>query len=199
VRCLHLFMQSETRADRSGGGFGLGLTLVRRLVEMHGGSIEAASDGPGTGSRFTVRLPLATSSAVVRPSAAPGAVETPAHRRILVVEDNGDVAESLAMALGLDGHTVKIADEGGAALEALKTFAPDVVLLDVGLPGMSGYDVARRIRESEAGADLAIIAVSGYGQGEDHEPWQQAGCDAYLIKPVDPDALRAALRSQRPR
>lgn len=190
-----LFMQPGTGAERSGGGFGLGLTLVRRLTEMHGGSIEAASDGPGTGSRFTVRLPLAASPAVVPPSAAAARVETPAPRRILVVEDNRDVAESLAMELTLDGHTVKIAADGIAALAAVKTFAPDVVLLDIGLPGMSGYDVARRLRQGEQGADLLIIAVSGYGQGADHALWRQAGCDAYLLKPVDPDALHAAMRA----
>jgi signal transduction histidine kinase len=193
-----LFTQPGERADRAGQGLGLGLTLVRHLTEMHGGSVEVASDGPGTGSRFTVRLPIASAPGAKAPSADP-AVDVARSRRILVVEDNEDVAASLAMTLAHDGHTVRTVHDGSAALEAVQTFAPEVVLLDVGLPGMSGYDVARRLRETESGAPLAIIAVSGYGGGKERTLSRLAGCDAHLVKPVDPDALRAALRSRTAR
>jgi two-component system CheB/CheR fusion protein len=179
--------------SHSGDGLGLGLTLVRRLTEMHGGSVEAASDGHGKGSRFTVQLPVAPSPGAAAGSAEPRAVDTRPLRRILVVDDNEDVAECIANRLTLDGHTVKLTHDGPSALEAVKTFAPDVVLLDVGLPGMNGYEVARRIREAEENSALVIIAVTGYGQSEDRVLSQRAGCDAHLVKPVDPDLLHAAL------
>ena len=119
-------------------------------------------------------------------------VETP--RRILVVEDNDDVAQSLSMTLALDGHSVGVARDGHTALEALQTFQPDVVLLDVGLPDMSGYEVARQIRAADSGSHPTIITLSGYGQLEDRRQSKQAGCDGHLVKPVDPDALRDLFR-----
>jgi signal transduction histidine kinase len=177
----------------SGDGLGLGLTLVRRLTEMHGGRVEAASDGPGKGSQFTVRLPVAPSSDAVPESAEPRAVDAPQPRRILVVDDNEDVAEGLASSLVLDGHTVKTTHDGPSALAAVTTFAPDIVLLDVGLPGMDGYEVARRMREAGENLALVIIAITGYGQSEDRLLSQLAGCNVHLVKPVAPDVLRAAL------
>jgi two-component system CheB/CheR fusion protein len=193
------FTQREASRERS-AGLGLGLTLVRTLAEMHGGSAEAASDGPGQGSRFTVRLPIVSMArGTVPPNQAPRHAEAPTPRRILLVEDNQDVGETLALALALDGHTVRIVRDGPAALEVVPAFDPEVVLLDVGLPGMTGYDVARRLRQDPERAGLLIIAVSGYGNEEHRRLSEQAGCDAHLLKPVDPDAFRPALDRAAPR
>jgi signal transduction histidine kinase/ActR/RegA family two-component response regulator len=192
---FELFTQAGRSIERAAGGFGLGLTLARSLAGMHGGTVEAASDGPGQGSRFTVRLPILAGWPPAASSTTPlprEVVVTP--RRILVTEDNDDLAESFSMALALDGHSVHVASDGHAALRALEVFEPDVVLLDVGLPDMSGYDVARRIRSDGKRAHLTIITLSGYGQPEDRRQSQEAGCDTHLVKPVDPDVLRNLFR-----
>jgi signal transduction histidine kinase/CheY-like chemotaxis protein len=193
---FELFKQVSRSAERSAGGFGLGLTLVRSLAEMHGGTAEVASDGPGLGSRFTVRLPVWSGpppAAPAPPAPAPEAAATP--RRVLVTEDNEDLAQSVALTLALDGHSVRIASDGHSALHALPVFDPDVVLLDVGLPDMNGYEVARQIRRHSPRTDLTIITLSGYGQPEDRRQSKAAGCDAHLVKPVDPDVLRDLLRN----
>jgi PAS domain S-box-containing protein len=191
-RMFDLFVQADRSLERSEGGLGIGLTLVRRLVELHGGSVRAHSDGLGKGTEFTVRLPAAG------PEAARGATvpselrrERPslAPRRILVVDDNEATARGLARLLKLASHTVDILHEGRAAAEAARRLAPDVVLLDIGLPGMDGYQVARAIRQEEACAATLLIAVSGYGQDEDKRRSREAGFDEHLVKPVDVDAL----------
>jgi signal transduction histidine kinase len=184
--------------DSSAGGLGLGLSLVRDLAQRHGGSVEAASGGPGLGSQFTVRLPGLAAPHTGLPPAIPTTARMPNLRRLLIVEDHPDVAESLALILRCDDHEVRIAHDGPAALQALSKFKPDVVLLDVGLPGMDGYQVARRMREEALESKLTIIALSGYGQTEDHSQSMQAGCDAHLVKPVHPNVLRSMLGAEIP-
>src|SRR6185295_15927157 len=174
-----------TQLESSVGGLGLGLALVRDLAERHGGSVEATSEGPGMGSQFTVRLP-GLPALPMPPPAVLKTARVPSPRRLLIVEDHPDVAESLALILRCDGHEVRIAHDGPAALKVLKKFKPDVVLLDLGLPGMDGYQVARRMREEAPESNLTIIALSGSGQAEDHGQSMQAGCDAHLVKPVHP-------------
>jgi CheY-like chemotaxis protein len=190
------FTQADRSLARSEGGLGLGLTLVRRLVEMHGGVVEVSSPGPGQGSTFTVRLPLGSDRAVVaeeRPAAS--APDVHASRRILVVEDSADSAETLAIMLRLAGHQVQIAPDGPSALEAFERYEPSVVILDIGLPGMDGYEVARRLRASHDGRRISLIALTGYGQAEDRRRSAEAGFDHHLVKPVDPVILEELLDS----
>jgi signal transduction histidine kinase/ActR/RegA family two-component response regulator len=170
-------------------GLGLGLTLVRNLAELHGGVVEAASEGPGKGSEFTVRLPLIPRSSV---NVAQKAIRQTS-RRILLVEDNGDIAEALKIILARDGHAVGVAQDGAVALEMLRTFDPDIVFLDIGLPDMDGFELARRMRSETKRADLMIVALSGYGQEAHRRLSKEAGCDEHLVKPVHPDVLRTFL------
>jgi signal transduction histidine kinase/DNA-binding response OmpR family regulator len=191
---FNLFTQAERSLDRSQGGLGIGLTLVRRLVEMHGGTVEARSDGPGKGSEFLVHLPALAEAAEPQPAAGSSeALSAPgAGSRVLVVDDNVDAAESLAILLRLGGCVVRLAHDGPTALEAAQTFRPEIVLLDIGLPGMDGYEVARRLRTCPASADAVLVAVTGYGQAEDRVRSHQAGFDHHLVKPVDLAALHSA-------
>jgi signal transduction histidine kinase/ActR/RegA family two-component response regulator len=184
--------------DSSAGGLGLGLALVRDLAERHGGSVEATSEGPGLGSQFTVRLPGLAPPPTIPPPVVHKTERIPNPRRLLIVEDHPDVAESLALILRCDDHEVRIAHDGPAALQVLSHFKPDVVLLDVGLPGMDGYQVARRMREEALESKLTIIALSGYGQTDDYSQSMQAGCDAHLVKPVHPSVLRSMLGAEAP-
>jgi CheY-like chemotaxis protein len=186
-----LFRQGTRTLDRSQGGLGIGLTLVRRLVELHGGRVEASSPGPGKGSTFSVWLPASTAAEAwgARVKASRGVPRL----RILVVDDDPVVAESMLVFLELDGHEVRGADSGEAALRFISEFRPDVVLLDIGLPGKDGYAVARMIRQLPGGADLKLVAVSGYGHEEAMAQSIQAGFDRHLVKPVDPEALGALL------
>ena len=187
-----------TQVEPSAEGLGIGLALVRTLAELHGGSVEASSEGNGRGSQFTVRLP-SLQAATAAPTKVLGKMPTtPNPRRLLIVEDHADVAESLAMILEEDDHAVRIAQDGPAALQALTEFKPHVVLLDVGLPGMDGYQVARRMREETPVSSLTIIALSGFGETEDFRRSKQAGCDAHLVKPVPPDVLRKLLGATPP-
>lgn len=186
-----LFAQADQPLDRTEGGLGLGLTLVRTLIQMHGGMVEAHSAGVGQGSEFILRLPALAEVAdqVAKPKAEPQGFT----RRILVVDDLADAAESLADLLRILGHEVRTARDGPAALEAMTEFRPDVVLLDIGLPGMDGYEVARRMRQQSEAPPVRIIALSGYGQDGDHKQPGDAGFDQRLVKPVDLDALKEIL------
>jgi two-component system CheB/CheR fusion protein len=186
-RIFDLFMQAEAAGTH--GGIGIGLTVVRRLVEMHGGQVEASSPMDGRGSEFIVRLPALAPvriAPLVRPVRSPAAS---ARRRIVVVDDNVDAAESLALLLQHDGHEVQVAHDGHAALDVARGFQPDVVLLDIGLPGLNGYDVARRLRVDPAVPALTLVALTGFGQDEDRRRTSAAGFDHHLTKPVEYDAL----------
>jgi PAS domain S-box-containing protein len=193
-KVFDLFTQADRTHDRAQGGLGIGLTLVRSLVDMHGGSVEARSDGPGHGSEFIVRLPLAVGRLAVqqrRLTDSPG--ESLAGRRVLVVDDSRDAADSLKMLLKLLGADVHSANDGLAALEALETYRPAIVLLDIGMPGMDGYEVARRMRQLSIGQEATLIALTGWGQEEDRRRSKEAGFDHHLVKPVDMGALQALL------
>jgi CheY-like chemotaxis protein len=185
-RLFEAFTQADRTLDRSRGGLGLGLALVKGLVQLHGGRAEAFSEGPGKGSRFTVRLP---------PEGGQAEPEVPKSLRILVIEDSRDGAESLRLLLELCGHEVRVAHTGAAGIQAAREFRPGVVLCDLGLPGgLSGYDVARALRQDPE-APARLIAVSGYGQPE-HRDWAQAaGFDLHLTKPIDPAELQRRLAS----
>jgi len=198
-RIFDLFVQERQALDRSEGGLGLGLTIVRSLVGLHGGSVEARSAGTGRGTEILVRLPLAADDATVLTTSARsnhrrltplvGVPSTGRSRRVLVVDDNEDAVESLADALLELGHTVETAYDGPAALGLLQRYTPDVAFLDVGLPVMDGYELARRIREDRRFARTVLVAVTGYGQKRDRAQAREAGFDAHLVKPVDLHAI----------
>jgi signal transduction histidine kinase len=176
------------------GGLGIGLALVRRLVELHGGTVEASSEGHERGAEFVVRLPEVAEMPAADSNGTPKAeAGTPAARRVLVVDDNVDSAESLAMLLRLGGHEIETAYDGLQAVEAAERFKPDLVLLDIGLPGIDGYDAAARIREGCDGRELVLVAITGWGQEEDRRRSREAGFDAHLTKPVDMAALSRLL------
>jgi PAS domain S-box-containing protein len=186
-----LFVQGDTSLGRSRGGLGVGLTVASRLVELHGGTITAKSE-VGKGSEFVVKLPLL--SETPKQNLAVATASAPAiSRRVLVVDDNVDAAESEAILLRLEGHTVRVVHDGLAALAAVGEFQPEVMLLDIGLPGMNGYEVAQQLRSQFADRRLVVIAVSGYGQEQDRRRSLEAGCDYHLTKPVDPDVIREFL------
>jgi signal transduction histidine kinase len=194
-RVFDLFTQLGRTLDRSDGGLGIGLTLVKSLVEMHGGSVSAASEGPGRGSEFAVRLPKLQASG--RPdTAAPAPLPSPESLRILVVDDNPDAGDSLAEFLGMLGHRVQVLRSGMEALEVARSLRPDVALLDIGLPGISGYDLARQLRSEPFGERIRLIALTGYGQDEDRRQSIEAGFDHHLTKPADPVALAKLLRTR---
>lgn len=191
------FVQARRPADRPRGGLGLGLTIVRALVQLHGGRIEAHSLGPGMGSEFTMWLPLAPAPA----EAADGPSTTPplvVPRQVLVVDDSEDAAEMLGMLLRLDGHTVRLAHSGHAGIEAATTFAPEVALVDIEMPDMDGFEVARRLRQDPGLASMILVALTGYSQEEDVRRSRAAGFDHHLVKPVDMDLLRRLLSGPLP-
>jgi CheY-like chemotaxis protein len=190
TRIFDLFTQVERSLDRSRGGLGIGLTVVRSLVELHGGSVRASSDGLGRGSRFEVRLPLSSAAPPrASPSTPPPAVRS---RRVLLIEDSADIREMLGALLRDAGHRVDTTPDGPAGLEQVRAARPDVVLIDIGLPGMDGYEVARAIR-AELGSDVLLAALTGYGQPGDRERARRAGFDAHLTKPVRLKALQKLL------
>jgi CheY-like chemotaxis protein len=193
-RVFDLFTQVDRTLDRAQGGLGIGLTLVRSLVEMHGGTVEAASGGIGTGSEFTVRLPLL--SGADTPAAETVAAPPALRRHILVVDDNHDAGDSLGDLLELSGHAVRVARSGPQAIEVAREFRPDVAVLDIGLPGMSGYELAGRLRAESFGPSLLLVALTGYGQDEDRRRTQEAGFDHHLTKPADLAQLTALLTSR---
>jgi signal transduction histidine kinase/DNA-binding response OmpR family regulator len=192
-----LFFQEDRAPDRRRGGLGIGLTLVRQLVELHGGQVEAASEGEGCGSRFTVRLPLCP-PAVAHEAKTELDGQVLKRSRILIVEDNEDARQMLQMLLMLTGHEVHAAGDGPSGLEMARTKRPDIVVIDLGLPGMDGFEVARRLRAGPE-TDVRLIALSGYGQPEDRRKTLDAGFDMHLVKPVDPARLSTAIAAVRKR
>ena len=197
-RLFEMFSQVPSALERSQGGLGIGLALVKGLAEMHGGTVAARSDGPGKGSEFVVRLPVAGGTPAGRSQAAPGepAAARP-RRRVLVADDNRDAADSLAEMLRIGGHEVHTAYAGRAAVEAAARLRPDVAVLDIGMPGLTGYDAARRIRSESWGRDITLVALTGWGQEEDKRRATGAGFDHHLTKPVDPAALERLLAGLR--
>ncbi len=195
-RVFDLFTQAERPLDRSHGGLGIGLTLVKRLVEMHGGSVQAHSAGPGMGSEFEVHLPVA---AIIHPQATTASIKNEAHGhlRVVIVEDNYDAAEALTMLLELFGHEATIVQDGLAAIEAVRDGAFDIALVDIGLPGIDGYEVARRIRMLPNAKTMMLVALTGYGQESDKQRALSAGFDEHLTKPVKIERLQALLNRPR--
>jgi CheY-like chemotaxis protein len=184
-RLFEPFSQADDSLDRSAGGLGLGLALVKGLVELHEGSVTAHSAGVGRGSVFTLTLPLVTAPADAE-TTPETASDRPAGLRILVVEDNADAAVSIQMLLELDGHAVDVALDGASGVSAARRHRPDIVLCDIGLPGgMNGYEVARQLRASPGLEDVMLVAVTGYGQDEDRQKSAAAGFDRHLLKPID--------------
>ena len=194
ARVFDMFTQVPHAIERSQGGLGIGLTLVKRLVELHGGQVEAKSVGPGLGSEFIVRLPerMTDHAAPVAVAALPDKVSSP-KQRILVADDNRDAADSLAVMLRIAGHDVRTAYDGQQALDVAETFKPSLALLDLGMPRVNGHDTARRLRETEHGRNIVIIALTGWGQPEDRNRSLAAGFDHHLVKPVDPSMLERLL------
>ena len=198
ARIFDMFTQADRRLDQSQGGLGIGLALVRRLVDMHGGHVEAHSAGVGQGSEFVVRLPIVAADRRKQPRAETRQLEdaelAPA-RRILIVDDNADNANSLAMMMRFLGHETALAYDGVEALETAETFHPDVILLDIGLPKLSGHDVARSIRARPWGKSVMLVALTGWGQDHDRRRSQEAGFDHHMVKPVEFEALRQIMVS----
>jgi signal transduction histidine kinase/ActR/RegA family two-component response regulator len=191
-----MFSQITSSRDRSEGGLGIGLALSKGLVELHGGRIEARSAGTGKGSEFIVTLPLGAIDSAQQNVVTESATGTSIARRVLVADDNRDAADSLAMLLRIDGHDVSVVHNGRDALEALVRLRPDVALLDIGMPGMSGYDIARAARATPAGRAMTLVAVTGWGQESDKAEALAAGFDHHFTKPVDPARLSELLREQ---
>jgi CheY-like chemotaxis protein/two-component sensor histidine kinase len=200
-KIFNLFTQLDQTSGRSQSGLGIGLALVQRLVEMHGGSVTAQSDGLGRGSEFTIRLPLfiretnpqvktlsALEQSMINAEGTP-----PTQRRILVADDNNDALESLATLLQLSGHEVYTAVNGAVALESAEQHRPEVALLDIGMPKLDGYEVARRIRAQPWGQRMTLVALTGWGQDSDRRRSQEAGFDCHLVKPVDLEVLESLL------
>jgi CheY-like chemotaxis protein len=192
-----MFSQIEGVEGRSEGGLGIGLTLVRGLAELHGGTVEARSAGLGQGSEFIVRLPISdhqTSS----PRATDPPPASPERRRVLIADDNRDAADSLSLLLELSGHEVRVAHLGRTALSLAQTFRPDVAFLDIGMPDLTGYEVARALRQEPWAMNLRLIALTGWGQEDDRRRALEAGFDHHLTKPVSPDLLQGLIASKLP-
>ena len=202
-RIFDLFVQERQAVDRAQGGLGLGLAIVRNLVERHGGSVAATSDGPGRGSEFVVRLPRAMNAEAIprgQPAgpALAGHALHPAGLRILVVDDNVDAAALLAEAFNTRGYQARVAHDGPTALSVAAQFAPEMAILDIGLPVMDGYELATRLRELPGLQGIRLIAVTGYGQESDRHKTQATGFDHHFVKPVDFDAVEAAVKRSLP-
>ncbi|HEY5897618.1 MAG TPA: ATP-binding protein [Burkholderiales bacterium] len=197
TKVFDMFTQVDHTLERAQGGLGIGLTLVKRLVELHGGTVEAQSEGTWRGSRFVVRLPRSVrrAPAAMRPPAlSPGKVRP---YRILVADDNRDAADSLAGMLRLGGHDVRIVYDGREAVQLAESFRPELALLDIGMPRMNGYDAARAIKE-KAASDLMLVALTGWGQPEDKRRSREAGFDYHFVKPLDPAVLERILTQNEP-
>jgi CheY-like chemotaxis protein len=192
-RVFDLFAQERQALDRSEGGLGLGLSIVKSLVELHGGKVEARSGGRGLGSEFSVHLPLSQQADAALPTPQPVQQAPRGSLRVLVVDDNEDAAGLLAKALTRLGQVVRVAHDGPSALKAVETFTPDLALLDIGLPAMDGYELARRLRTLPALAGVRLVAVTGYGQVRDREAAEQAGFHEHVVKPVNLAMLEGVL------
>ena len=190
-RIFDMFVQGRSALERVGGGLGIGLALARRIAELHGGTLEAKSEGANRGSEFVLRVPL--SQAPVRREAPPAEQRAALPRRILVVDDNVDAATTLDVLLRSLGHETRVAHEGMTALEIAREFRPQVILLDIGMPGLDGYEVARRLRAMNHGRTFRIVAITGWGQEADRLRSKEAGFDLHLVKPVDPGVLVSVL------
>jgi len=185
-RIFDMFRQADRTGGRSRGGLGIGLFIVKRIVEMHGGSVEAASPGLGQGTEFVVRIPALAADEVLPAAPAVAALEPPTRRRILVVDDNADAAESLAVLLSMSGHETRLAFDGETAFAEAAGFRPEVVFLDIGMPTLDGHETARRIRAEPWGQAVVLVALTGWGQAEDRRRSKEAGFDHHLVKPADP-------------
>jgi PAS domain S-box-containing protein len=195
-RVFEMFRQADHTGGRSRGGLGIGLFLVKRIVEMHGGTVEATSPGLGKGAEFIVRIPAR--EAVVTeetPEPAGGETAAPLRRRVLIVDDNADAAESLAVLLSMHGHDTRVANDGEAALVSAAGFRPDVVFLDIGMPNLDGHETARRLRAQPGGNAMVIVALTGWGQAEDRQRSKDAGFDHHLVKPADPAVVSKLIAS----
>jgi signal transduction histidine kinase len=191
-----LFAQLDRTLERQGGGLGIGLTLSRQIARLHGGTLDAHSDGVGLGSEFVMRLPIVAPPSASRAGSAP--TRTTTARRILVVDDNRDAADSLAMVLETTGHVVHRAYDGEAALQIAQRLSPDLVLLDIGMPKLNGYEVARRLREQPGGTRITLVALTGWGQEEDRQRAREAGFDHHLVKPATAESLDRLLARMAP-
>ncbi len=193
-KVFDMFTQVDRNLERSQGGLGIGLSIVKRLVEMHGGSVEARSDGHGMGSEFIVRLPVVLS--VVQPNNGDEQSDDPStRRRILVVDYNRDAATSLAMMLKLMGNEAKTAHDGFEALDVGAVFRPDLIVLDIGMPRLNGHETAKLVREQPWGKGVVLVALTGWGQDDDRRRSDAAGFNAHMVKPVEPSALEKLLAS----
>jgi CheY-like chemotaxis protein/two-component sensor histidine kinase len=194
-RIFEMFTQVEKDRVRSGGGLGIGLALVRGLAELHGGKVIARSDGLDKGSEFLISLPRDTVSRV--PAISPAPIAHPSRRRILIADDNQDAMETLKLLLEMDGHEIYTAADGEAALALADQTIPEVMLLDLGMPGFSGFEVATRIRERSWGNAVMLIAITGWGQAEDRRRSLEAGFNHHLTKPIEFETLQALLSRKR--
>ena len=196
-RIFEMFVQGQRSLDRSEGGMGIGLTLARQLVELHQGRIEVHSDGPGKGAVFTVSLPCINT---VQRAVAPAAITkstAPGSRRVVIVDDNADAAHSMALLLQLSSHETRVVTEAPEVIAACSEFRPHVVILDIGLPEIDGYQLARELRRRHGKEELLLVAVTGYGQKQDYVRAMEAGFDHHFVKPVDPAELEAVICAQR--
>ncbi len=196
LRVFDMFTQVDRSHTRGGGGLGIGLTLVKHMVELHGGTVEARSAGPGRGSEFIVTLPLAASPLDLPAVEGPLAVEPVQRKKVLVADDNEDASESLSMALTLSGHETRVANDGEQAFALAREFQPDVMLLDIAMPLLDGHGLARRIRAQPWGRGMMLIAISGWGQAEDARKSREAGFDHHLVKPVEFENVNRLLAQQ---
>ena len=196
-RLFGLFSQALPAIDRSEGGLGIGLALVKGFVELHGGTVEARSEGHGKGSEFVVRIPVGDARHAQVDAAKPEPAQCARKLRILVADDNADAAETCAMLLELWGHEVAVVHAGNEAVAVAETFKPQVALLDIGMPGLNGYQVAEQLRAAPWGRHATLVAVTGWGQEEDRQHALAAGFDHHLTKPMDPRMLQPLLESAR--
>ncbi len=194
-----MFTQVGRTVDHAQGGLGIGLSIVRRLITLHDGTVTALSEGPGKGSTFTIRLPCADEPAGEdSPRLAPTAAAPAPGLRVLVVDDNVDAAETMAMLLDMSGHKTAMVHSGLDVLDVAREFLPDVILLDIGLPGMNGYEVAARLRQERILDQTLLVALTGWGSDADKRAASEAGFDIHLTKPVSPDALMEVLARVKP-